>query len=247
MPCNGLPVGGAEGGSPGDAVAAQPASASQTSASATAPGRRPRPAHHPGRDRPRRSYSAAADEASGHRAQVAWIGRRVMSGSSFMRCSLGRGGGQTSRCGTTSRAHGARQFAHGGLRRRAGAHTCSSDKDVTDAGRSTRGAPEDPPGPAGDPAQGPPARRDPTREPAGHTGFASLSSGSSLRNRLGGRRRGRKAEATGTGERRRMTQPWVRWLAFAVLAATVLVSSCQALAAPAGTVAALQIVAGSAL
>ncbi|MEM7498009.1 MAG: hypothetical protein AAF371_08465 [Pseudomonadota bacterium] len=44
-----------------------------------------------------------------------------------------------------------------------------------------------------------------------------------------------------------MTQPWVRWLAFAVLAATVLVSSCQALAAPAGTVAALQIVAGSAL
>ncbi|MEM9765241.1 MAG: hypothetical protein AAF968_22525 [Pseudomonadota bacterium] len=29
-----------------------------------------------------------------------------------------------------------------------------------------------------------------------------------------------------------MKEPWVRWLAFAVLAVTVLVSSCQALAAP---------------
>ncbi|MEO1722671.1 MAG: hypothetical protein AAFR84_09735 [Pseudomonadota bacterium] len=29
-----------------------------------------------------------------------------------------------------------------------------------------------------------------------------------------------------------MKEPWVRWLAFAVLAVTVLVSSCQALADP---------------
>ncbi|MEL6769028.1 MAG: hypothetical protein AAFP17_17755 [Pseudomonadota bacterium] len=32
-----------------------------------------------------------------------------------------------------------------------------------------------------------------------------------------------------------MKEPWVRWLAFAVLAVTVLVSSCQALATPVAT------------